>query len=543
MSTLQGLIEVVAADPQIGEVISRARATGAGATTSLEISAPTVISPFLIAGIANDCDRVQLVVTATAREAEDLAAALESLLPEHMVAEFPAWETLPHERLSPSSDTVGRRLGVLRRLAHPDDGGAIKVLVAPIRAVLQPIVKRLGDLAPVSVSIGDEISMESLVEALAGAAYTRTDLVDKRGQFAVRGGIVDVFPPTEEHPVRLEFWGDTVEEIRYFKVADQRSLEIAQEGLWAPPCRELLLTDEVRARARALSQTHPELIEILDKLADGTAVEGMEALSPVLADGMELLVELVPAGSLVVVCDPERVRTRAHDLVATSTEFLEASWHNAAAGNVTPIDLGAAAYQAVADVRSAAIERDLGWWSISPFGAEISDEDGEFQPVDVDVVQPDVRIADNYRGETERALSDVQDWLGSGWSVVVVTAGHGTADRLAETFRGEGIGVRVVDFIDESPEPAMVTIVTGNLDKGFTLPSAKLSLLTETDLVGQKATTRDARRLPTRRRQTIDPLQLKSGDYVVHEQHGVGRYIEMVQRTVANATREYLVIE
>jgi len=545
MSTLRGLIDVVGQDPNLGEIVSRARATGALATQSLEISAASAIAPFISAAIAEGAARVQLVVTATAREAEDLTAALESLLPEVEVAEFPAWETLPHERLSPSSDTVGRRLGVLRRLAHPDDaaGGAIKVLVAPIRAVLQPIVKGLGDLEPVAVSIGDEIPMEELISALAGAAYARTDLVDKRGQFAVRGGIVDVFPPTEEHPVRLEFWGDTVEEIRYFKVADQRSLEIAQDGLWAPPCRELLLTDEVRARARELSVAHPELVEILDKLADGTAVEGMEALSPVLADGMELLVDLLPVGSLVVVCDPERVRTRAHDLVATSAEFLEASWHNAAAGNVTPIDLGAAAYQAVADVRSAALERDLGWWTISPFGADISDEGDGLAPVDVDVLQLDVRPADNYRGDTDRACADITQWISSTGPVVVVTAGHGTADRLAETFRGEGIAVRVVESIDSAPEPSMVTIVTGNLDKGFALASAKLTILTETDLVGQKATTRDARRLPTRRRQTIDPLQLKSGDFVVHEQHGVGRYIEMVQRTVANATREYLVIE
>ena len=205
---------------------------------ALDVEVSVVVGADVVVGVSVLDDDFELDTVEAAVEVE--------------VAEFPAWETLPHERLSPSSDTVGRRLGVLRRLAHPDDaaGGAIKVLVAPIRAVLQPIVKGLGDLEPVAVSIGDEIPMEELISALASAAYARTDLVDKRGQFAVRGGIVDVFPPTEEHPVRLEFWGDTVEEIRYFKVADQRSLEIAQEGLWAPPCRELLLTDEVRARAR-----------------------------------------------------------------------------------------------------------------------------------------------------------------------------------------------------------------------------------------------------------------------------------------------------
>ena len=195
-----------------------------------------------------------LLVTATTREADDLAEALACLLPADRVATFPSWETLPHERLSPRSDTVGRRLAVLRRLAHPDPDdpayGPLSVVVAPVRAVLQPVARGLGELAPVALRPGDEAPLEDVVDALAAAAYTRTDLVERRGEFAVRGGILDVFPPTEEHPVRVEFWGDTVEEIRWFKVADQRSLEIAQHGLWAPPCRELLLTDAVRQRAR-----------------------------------------------------------------------------------------------------------------------------------------------------------------------------------------------------------------------------------------------------------------------------------------------------
>ena len=204
------------------------------------------------------------------------------------------------------------------------------------------MARGLGELAPVALKAGDEAPLEDVVDALAAAAYTRTDLVERRGEFAVRGGILDVFPPTEEHPVRVEFWGDTVEEIRWFKVADQRSLEIAQHGLWAPPCRELLLTDAVRDRARRLATELPGVADMLAKLAEGIAVEGMESLMPVLlADtgGMQSVLDLLPSRSLVVLVDPERVRTRAHDLVATSTEFLEASWVGASAGSAVPVDL------------------------------------------------------------------------------------------------------------------------------------------------------------------------------------------------------------
>ena len=198
------------------------------------------------------------------------------------------------------------------------------MVVASIRAVLQPQVPGLGELEPVAARAGDTVELEDLLERLVAVGYARVELVEKRGEFAVRGGILDVFPPTEEHPVRVEFWGDDVEEVRFFTVADQRSSGPAEHGLWAPPCRELLLTPPVRERAKRLAAEHPELAEMLDRIADGTAVEGMEALAPVLTDELRLVLHELPAGTHVLVCDPERVRTRAAELVRTSAEFLTA---------------------------------------------------------------------------------------------------------------------------------------------------------------------------------------------------------------------------
>ena len=337
--------------------------------------------PTVIAGLATTSSRPLLVITATGRESQDLTAALRDLLGPHGIAELPAWETLPHERLSPRSDTVGTRLAVLRRLAHPDPSdpahGPIRVLVAPIRTVLQPLARGLGDLRPVSLHAGADYPLERVVEELAAAAYTRTDLVERRGEFAVRGGILDVFPPTEDHPLRIEFWGDTVEEIRWFKVADQRSLEVATHGLWAPPCRELLLTDEVRDRAAALADRLPGVREMLEKMAAGIAVEGMESFAPVLLDGMETLLDVIASDTIVVSADPERVRLRAHDLVATSAEFLEAGWANAAAGNQVPIDLqdllGASAFRTVLELHEQADELGLSWIELTPFPSDTED--------------------------------------------------------------------------------------------------------------------------------------------------------------------------
>ncbi|MFW5899214.1 MAG: transcription-repair coupling factor, partial [Jiangellaceae bacterium] len=397
-----------------------------------------------------------------------------------------------------------------------------------------------ADLTPVRVRAGDEIDLEDLVERLAGAAYTRVDLVERRGEFAVRGGIVDVFPPTEEHPLRVEFWGDEIDEIRYFAVADQRSLEPAEDGLWAPPCRELLLTDEVRQRAAKLANEHPQLAELFDKIASGVAVEGMESLAPVLVDRMELLLDLVPEGTHVLVCDPERVHTRAHDLVATSQEFLEASWAAAAGGGKSPIDLGASAFRSLAEVRGHAIDLGLPWWSVSPFGV---DEEIAEAGDGVETRQVAATDADTYRGDTQRALADLKGWLALGHRAVVVTGGHGTAERITEVLGEADIPSRLVDALEAPPEPGVVHVTTGTLLHGFVAPDVGLVVLTEDDVTGQRTSTKDMRRLPSRRRNQVDPLQLKPGDFVVHDQHGVGRYVEMTSRTVQGAVREYLVIE
>jgi transcription-repair coupling factor (superfamily II helicase) len=556
--SLAGILSTVADDPRlsraldIGREQTRAAADGGDAPPTLpgvDLVAPSSLRPVLTAAIAAELGQFVLAVTATAREAEDLAAALGSFLPANRVVCFPGWETLPHERLSPRSDTVGQRVAVLRRLAHPDPGdeasGPLSVVVAPVRCLLQPIVGGLGDLEPVRLRAGDTCDPDELLTRLVELGYAREDLVGRRGDVAVRGGIIDVFSPTDEHPVRIEFFGDTVEEIRYFKVADQRSLGEAPQGLWAPPCRELLLTPTVRDRAKELAGEFPGLSEVLGKLADGIPVEGMEAFAPVLAERMDLLTDYVPAGGVLVACDPERIRTRAEELVSTSREFLDASWVNAAAGGEAPIDLGAAAFQPIAKVREAARARSLPWWTIEPFGATVDEE----EPAD-DGDRPSFTMAAtpaaSYRGATESMIGDMRGWLADGWRVVLVTEGHGPAQRLTEVLRGEELGARMAEELPDPPEPSVPYVTTGVLEHGFTWPSVKLAVLTENDLSGQpgtRASTKDMRRMPSRRRGGVDPLQLSAGDYVVHEQHGVGRFVEMTSRTAAGATREYLVIE
>ncbi|MFC0433662.1 transcription-repair coupling factor [Kutzneria buriramensis] len=530
---LSGLLTAVLADKSLREALAAVDAP------RLELEGPPAGRPLLVAALATE--RPVLAITATGRESEELAAIAADLLGNDAVELFPSWETLPHERLSPRADTVGRRLEVLRRLAHPEEhpAGQLKVVVATVRSLIQPMAPQLGELAPVHLEVGAEHDFAQLVERLAELAYVRVDMVEKRGEFAVRGGILDVFPPTSEHPVRVEFWGDEVSEIRAFSVADQRSLPGEIQAFTAPPCRELLLTDDVRTRAAALAADHQadaQLAEMLDKLSNGIAVEGMEALIPALCEGeLQLLTEVVPQGTIVLVNDPEKIRTRAQDLVRTGQEFLEASWMAAAGGGKAPIDLGASAYRALADVATTTVDSGRAWWTLSQL---TSDAEG--------VLRLDFAPVESYRGEVDRAFTDLRAHTATGGTAVLVVPGTGTAQRAVEQMTDAEVPARLAENgLETAPEPGVVTVARGSMEDGFQAGGLGLVVLTETDLTGGRGgtSTRDMRKMPSRRRNAVDPLALKSGDYVVHEQHGIGRYVEMVQRTVAGATREYLVLE
>ncbi|HEX9178031.1 MAG TPA: transcription-repair coupling factor, partial [Mycobacterium sp.] len=251
---IAGLVNLALRDPTLGDLARRAAAN----PPELALVGPAGARPFVASALAQD--GLLLVVTATGREADDLTAELKGVVGD-AAALFPSWETLPHERLSPGVDTVAARLTVLRRLALPDDdrlGPPLRVVVTTVRSLLQPMASDLVRIEPVTLTVGTEIAFEDVISRLVELAYTRVDMVGKRGEFAVRGGILDIFPPTAEHPVRVEFWGDEVSEMRMFSVADQRSIpELAVDTVIAVACREFLLTEHVRDKAAELAENAP----------------------------------------------------------------------------------------------------------------------------------------------------------------------------------------------------------------------------------------------------------------------------------------------
>ncbi|WP_282828068.1 transcription-repair coupling factor [Gulosibacter sediminis] len=483
-----------------------------------------------------------LAITATSREAEQYASDLRAFLPDATIVEFPAWETLPHERLSPSADTTGRRLAAMTQLAQwRENPTAPFILFASVRAALQPLLPGLDHAATVHLAVGSRgHDLDGLAAKLVSLAYQRVDMVTRRGEFAVRGGILDVFPPDAAQAVRIDFFGDEVDEIRPFAVSDQRSYDEAFDSVVLSPSRELLLTDDVRARAREMQGEFPAIETMLEKIAEGIPVEGMESLAPALVPDLVPITAYLPEDAAIAVLAPERVANRAKDLRETNHEFLEAAWSAATAGAEAPIDLTSGDFLSMRELQATKGERT--WWTLSPFGNE---DDGN-------VVVPSESVP-NFAGNAEGAIEHTIALLRDGWRVIMAANGPGLVERAQQVLAEHEAAGRVVTELPDEFEPGVAYLVQAPLTAGVQLPDERLALLTESDFYGRAVgynTTRPKKLARRRANAVVDPLQLKAGDIVVHDQHGIGRFLRLEQREIPvpgrpnqRSTREYLVIE
>ena len=491
------------------------------------IVAPQSMYPFLLAARASS--HPLLVVTSSSRSSEDLVSELREL--SDNVLEFPAWETLPHERLSPRSDTVAKRIQTLYALQKEQLTNPI--VVTPVRGAIHRIISNLGSTPLMKLEIGKEQSLDLLVRHLSSLAYSRTDLVERRGEFAVRGGIVDLFLPLSHHPIRIDFFGDEIEDLSYFEVADQRTFAPVIGSVDIYPCREMLLTTEIKHRAIEVKEEYPAAAEMLEKISEGIAFEGMESLIPLLIDQTETLLSRMPANTQIVFIDEQRIRSRAADLLATNEEFLNASWSNAALGGIAPLHDGAGTYISWEELKEEIVSCAIATAELSPFGSDLAK----------DTVFLDYAPIDPMRGDIERTIAVLRESLEENRTVVFATHGHGMLERYAGIFRSADLPVRIVENLVATPTRGSILLTTSIITHGFESAEDQIFFMTERDLTGSKGSVKDGERMPSKRKQAIDPLELKSGDYVVHEQHGIGRYIELLERTVAGVTREYLIIE
>ncbi len=466
---------------------------------------PPALRAIAVAGIAARLDRPLVAVVPGERAAEELTDDLALFSDDVLL--LPAWGTLPFEHVSPNVATMAHRSEARHRLAAATPG---RIVVGSVRAVTQ----RLGasSPAPIVIGAGSEQPFEQVVERLAAAGYHRTDRVEARGEFAVRGGIVDLFPAQGEVPSRVEFWGDEVDAIRRFAVGSQRSVEEAGEVI-AFPARELRPDPAVRERAEELAATQPWALSTWDRIAAGLHFQGIESWLPWLAPERTLLDEVGDA--LVVLFDPAQARARSEELQREEADLaatLAPTWGEGAppAGDHPSFYLPL---------------RDDNVVEAPPIAAGPADVGLELRGLDAVPADPDSLVA------------GLRRWQERGVPIVVAMDGEAAATRVQRALSGAGYDLPVRRELAEV-EPAVIAI---GIHHGFVSPTLRCGVVGEHEIAGRRRSHRRARHIADG---TVEVAyrDLKPGDFVVHHHHGIGRFEGLVHRDIADVERDYLLI-
>ena len=475
-------------------------------STRAPITVPEPARPFLLAALVRHLNKPVLAITARGEEAEHLVRDVHAYLGRDGAEVFPAWEVLPGERLSPSVDTMGRRLHVLARLQR----GERFVIVTTAQGATQLVARPPDDTDMVILEQDGTIDLEDATERLVEMGYERNYLVERRGEFALRGGIFDIFPPSAERPIRAEFWGDDITSLRHFALATQRSLDEI-DRVEIAPCRELRADERTRARAAELAETHED--STFAQLAEGVVVAGAERFLPLLVDGLEPLSAMLPDGAPVIVMEPKRVRDRADEVLEQVEEWSEMS--GVKEKHYAPLD------EALAPAKNVVLMS-----SFADAGSE----------------QVVVDTWTSAAGKPEVLANRLGDLIRTDYRAVVAASLDETAQTIQKNLQQVGLRFPIEERAPREDAPAGGTIVIAELSRGFVLPWARLALVAESDLTGRRSGAH-RRRVAARKRRPTGPLDLAEGDLVVHEVHGIGKYLGMVERELLGIHREYLILE
>lgn len=502
--------------------------------------APEGFDALVVAELSGDGRDVLFVARDDARLAR-MGEAIGFFAPEIECLEIPAWDCLPYDRVSPNPAIVSRRIDAFSRLAAEDRGPGRRVIPTTVSALLQLVPPpEVFSSASMSVGRGDRVELEHLTAFLVGAGYVSSDTVHEPGEFAVRGGIVDIFPTGQAEPVRIDFFGDEVEFFRTFDAVSQRTIGQV-ESIILRPVSEVLIDAQAIERFRS---GYRELFGVAsgddplyEAVSAGRRHLGMEHWLALFHERLETVAAYVPEAAIVLDHRAEEARDTRIELIAE---------YYAARTNVAGSGFGAAGitYNPVPPERMyldhEGWERLLGGRSVaalSPFATEA------FGGVDAGG-RPGADFAES-RLRTEVNVFDavaerIAGHVGEGRRVMVTAATAGSRDRIAAVFAEHGIRApTAVDGWSEAlaMQPGSVALPVLDLERGFTTDD--LAVITEQDILGDKLT-RPPRKRTRAEAFITEASSLTAGDLVVHVDHGIGRYEGLEAIQVAGAPHDCL---
>ncbi len=473
------------------------------------VAVPPQLRALLLAAMAAHASAPILAVVPGERDAEELVDDLALFV--HRPLLLPAWGTLPFEHISPNLTTMAARSEARHSLVTGSPG---TIVVASVRGAIQRISP--SPVAPVVVRTGEEVDFDGVVAGLTEAGYTGTDRVEGRGELAVRGGIIDVFPAQGHVPLRVDFWGDEVAEIRTFTVRSQRSVELVPE-LVAYPAREVRPDPAIVAAAERLAGSEPWAAATWDRFAAGITFQGMESWLPWLAAERSVLDE-APAAALVVF-DRTQAAARSAELRKEEEDLaaaLAGTW-----GEGAPVAGEHPLLYLPLDVRLD--ERDHLDAPPAPSGPG-------------DDTLP-VRGLDAVPGDPESVGAAISRWKSKEVDVVIAMDGAVAAERVSRLLGEAGTHIPKLDHL-ATLQPA---VLPEGIHRGFIADWLGVGVVGEQEIAGRR---RSHRRPGARRTADVGEAyrDLRPGDYVVHHHHGIGRFEGLVHREMAGIERDYLLV-
>jgi transcription-repair coupling factor (superfamily II helicase) len=465
------------------------------------------------------------------------------------VADMPAPETSPYAEMQPNRRTTMQTLALLHRLAH---GSLPRVIVVSAAALFRRVIPRAQflDLCA-SIDAYTSVDREALVRVLERAGFSRTQVVDDPGTFAVRGSVIDVFCPLYRHPARIELFGDEVESIRLFDVSTQRTLR-GIDRLVFHPVRETIVTTGADPRERILAAADQAAFPssktraLLEHLANGEDFFGIDALTPVFHAHMDSVFDYLPKHTLLVVEDPDatleqsrRELSRLRELAQRRRDehrialdphdyYLSEEEARTAIESRTRIELRAVEIEVAAALASEPIPRlSLDAAPTSGLRAELAKLRGE-----EDIGHA---LARRLRG-----------WLDGNSRVCLVAPGRAHGERLVGMLTTLGLACRLESaprpleaIIGRPADQRELAILVGPLSRGFELPLDKVVVIAEEEIFGPRA----HRPPPSQKASFGDLADIAAGDLVVHDEHGIGRYRGLARLSIRGVTQDFLQLE
>ncbi|MEO5374547.1 MAG: transcription-repair coupling factor [Alphaproteobacteria bacterium] len=539
----------------------------AGPGRTVVAGVPEGCDALVLAGLARSTAAGLLHVSADDVRLARLIDALAYFAPDVEVVEFPAWDTVPYDRSSPSMEVMSARLTVLTRLAASAPVEGPRIVATTVGALLQRVPRREAFAGVTFVAMaGKRLDLKALVTFLNRNGYNRAEQVMEPGEYAVRGGIIDLFPPGATEALRLDLFGDDLEGIRTFDPLSQRTVGKV-DRFELHPISEVMLDEESVSRFR---RHYRELFgsvtgsdPLYESISAGRRFAGMEHWLPLFFDGMDTLFAYLPEALVTLDSQVEEAREVRLDQVM---EYFEARRSLAGADRRTTMAEAGMVYQ---PIPPPALFVDPAEWArllagrptvaLSPFAApDVGDtvenplplppggERGGVRGGTIDVGgRPGRSFADVRAHPDRNVFESLAQHLAAerkaGRRAIVAAYSPGSRDRLAVVMREHGIAplATVESWAEVLALPAdAVGVVALGLESGFTTPT--LSLVAEQDILGERL----ARAARTRRRQSdrfiADISALAEGDLVVHVEHGIGQYDGLETLAVGRAPHDCL---